>query len=129
MASVDKDYARQMQATVTLNPKPSVLRSDEPQRANTSRMERPTSRQGDAELKCEIERRLCAAGEEIGYPGDLMADVTVTAKPQLFKCLVGTKGDNLKKIRRECTAKIDVEGAISTSYAKQQWLCCRSQRC
>lgn len=40
----------------------------------------------------------------------MTANVTVWARPEVFKCLIGAKGANIRKVKSECGAKITVEG-------------------
>lgn len=59
----------------------------------------------------------------------MTARVTVWAQPKVFKCLIGAKGANIKKIKSECEAKITVEGQ-TLSFATRNTLCSsRSQGC
>jgi len=47
-------------------------------------------------------------GEEWTYE-DMEADITVSASLLTFKCLVGTKGENISKIRKECDVNIKLQ--------------------
>lgn len=44
-----------------------------------------------------------------GHGPVVTASVTIMAKPPLFKCLIGRSGANIKNIKKECRAQIDVE--------------------
>lgn len=44
------------------------------------------------------------------FLNEMEATVTIRARPQLFRCLIGKDGQNIKDIKADCLATIDVEG-------------------
>jgi len=93
VAKVNENCARQLQGKFILQP---------------TRDETPDVRRSDGQWGRSTFEREGQADDKWGYE-DMTAHLTLSARRTLFKCLIGKNGANLKKIRRQCAAAIEVE--------------------